>query len=586
MASGRSARDRASALASARPACADQDTLIVSDLHLGLPAARPRDLLGVLEEWRFKRLILLGDVFHDWSFRHLCADTWRLLAHIRRLSQRREAEVVWVLGNHDRHLAHLVAKLMGIETTEPFRWSMAGARSWPCTATASTASSRATSGLGVLLACLRLRPALAVQHGEWPKRLDRVHVGFSSLSQQVEAGACGYASEQGVDVIVCGHTHRAKRTCSTWPAPAAAPSNTSTPAAGSTARRASSPSAPPASRSTTAPDQETHLANALVRDAALQAAPTTKRGILERVFARLFEGLVYAQIWEDPEVDLAALELGPTSRLVTIASGGCNVMSYLTADPMHVQAVDLNPAHVALLKLKLAAARHLPHYEASAPSSPRPTPPTICGSTSASSPRTSRPRCATSGTSRDLAGRRRIAMFSRNLYSHGLLGRTIQLGHVVCRLHGKRPQRMLDARDIAEQRRLFEDELAPVFDSRLVRKLADLPAAYFGLGIPPAQFDALKADAGGNLASLLRSPRRAARLRLPDPRELVRLAGLRPPLSRPGPGAAALPAAGELRELRERVERVEIEQITFTDFLAGRTRRPSTPTSCSTRRTG
>jgi S-adenosylmethionine-diacylglycerol 3-amino-3-carboxypropyl transferase len=106
------------------------------------------------------------------------------------------------------------------------------------------------------------------------------------------------------------------------------------------------------------------LANALVRDAALQAAAASERGILERVFARMFEGLVYAQIWEDPEVDLAALQLGPTSRVVTIASGGCNAMSYLVADPACVQAVDLNPAHVALLKLKLAAARHRPEVEA------------------------------------------------------------------------------------------------------------------------------------------------------------------------------------------------------------------------------
>jgi S-adenosylmethionine-diacylglycerol 3-amino-3-carboxypropyl transferase len=106
------------------------------------------------------------------------------------------------------------------------------------------------------------------------------------------------------------------------------------------------------------------LANALVRDAALQAAAVSRRGILERVFARMFEGLVYAQIWEDPEVDLAALELGPTSRVATIASGGCNAMSYLVADPACVQAVDLNPAHVALLKLKLAAARHRPEVEA------------------------------------------------------------------------------------------------------------------------------------------------------------------------------------------------------------------------------
>jgi S-adenosylmethionine-diacylglycerol 3-amino-3-carboxypropyl transferase len=49
------------------------------------------------------------------------------------------------------------------------------------------------------------------------------------------------------------------------------------------------------------------LANAILRNAALQAAAASRRGILERVFARLFEGLVYAQIWEDPEIDMEAL---------------------------------------------------------------------------------------------------------------------------------------------------------------------------------------------------------------------------------------------------------------------------------------
>ena len=47
-------------------------------------------------------------------------------------------------------------------------------------------------------------------------------------------------------------------------------------------------------------------------------------------------------------------------RVVTIASGGCNVLAYLTRSPAHIDAVDLNAAHIALNKLKLAAVRHLP----------------------------------------------------------------------------------------------------------------------------------------------------------------------------------------------------------------------------------
>jgi S-adenosylmethionine-diacylglycerol 3-amino-3-carboxypropyl transferase len=40
------------------------------------------------------------------------------------------------------------------------------------------------------------------------------------------------------------------------------------------------------------------------------------------------------------------------------------VLSYLTANPAHVTAVDINAAHVALNRLKLAAAQNLPNYDA------------------------------------------------------------------------------------------------------------------------------------------------------------------------------------------------------------------------------
>src|ERR1044071_2506200 len=83
----------------------------------------------------------------------------------------------------------------------------------------------------------------------------------------------------------------------------------------------------------------------------------TRQGLLERAFTFAFRGLVYAQIWEDPAVDMEALAITPDSHVVTIASGGCNVLSYLTANPRAITAVDLNTAHIALNKLKLAAAR-------------------------------------------------------------------------------------------------------------------------------------------------------------------------------------------------------------------------------------
>ena len=100
----------------------------------------------------------------------------------------------------------------------------------------------------------------------------------------------------------------------------------------------------------------------LLGEAVHRSSAFSLAGLHERAFTFAFRGLVYPQIWEDPRVDLEALELTPRSRIVTIASGGCNVMSYLTGDPDRIVAVDLNATHVALNKLKLAALKHLPDH--------------------------------------------------------------------------------------------------------------------------------------------------------------------------------------------------------------------------------
>ena len=100
----------------------------------------------------------------------------------------------------------------------------------------------------------------------------------------------------------------------------------------------------------------------LLGEAVHRNRPWSIDGVLERMFTFAFRDLVYPQIWEDPRVDMAALEITPTSRLVTIASGGCNALSYLTADPERVFAVDLNSAHIALNKLKIESVRHIPDH--------------------------------------------------------------------------------------------------------------------------------------------------------------------------------------------------------------------------------
>jgi len=216
--------------------------------------------------------------------------------------------------------------------------------------------------------------------------------------------------------------------------------------------------------------------------------------LLDRAFAFAFRGLVYAQIWEDPVVDMAALDIQPDNRIVTIASGSCNALSYLVADPAQITAVDLNTAHIALGKLKFAAIRHLPDYDAlrrffveadnkaNVAAYQRYLAPHLDDAT----------RRYWEG--RDLVGRKRIGGFASGIYKRGLLGNFIGMAHLIARLYRVDLRAILTAQSIEEQRRIFDEKIAPGFDKRFIRWLTNQPASLFGLGIPPAQFDALAGD--------------------------------------------------------------------------------------------
>jgi S-adenosylmethionine-diacylglycerol 3-amino-3-carboxypropyl transferase len=298
---------------------------------------------------------------------------------------------------------------------------------------------------------------------------------------------------------------------------------------------------------------------------------TSREGWSEMVFGLAFRGLVYSQIWEDPDVDMEALEISPTCDVVAIASGGCNILSYLTADPHRITALDLSEAHVALTRLKLAAARHLPSWKLFHRffgNSNDPANIEVYGDLVAPhlDPATRR-----YWDSRPLHkfGRRRISVFARNVYRHGLLGRFIGLGHMVARLHGVRFDALLRARSLAEQRSFFENTLSPLFGKPLIRWAASRQLALYGLGIPPAQYGLLAPDA--NMAAVLRErvERLTCGFRLSENyfawqafgRGYDREAGgaLPPYLMREN-----FPA------VHARADRVEVLNQSFTDHLAGR----------------
>ena len=225
----------------------------------------------------------------------------------------------------------------------------------------------------------------------------------------------------------------------------------------------------------------------LIADAVRNSRSDNESTVWDRLFAFWFRRLVYTQIWEDPEADLAALQLPLGSTIVTISSGGCNALSYLTALPAQVYAVDLNEAHLSLLKLKLAGLRAFSDYsdfwqffgEGASPSNAelyrdRLWPVLDAGARAYWDKRNS-------------IGRPRYAYFTDGFFRHGVLGRFIGMTHLAAKLAGIDLSVLLKGKIGAPGRVQALDRLDRLFHSPVARLITRTPALLFSLGIPPQQ---------------------------------------------------------------------------------------------------
>lgn len=250
----------------------------------------------------------------------------------------------------------------------------------------------------------------------------------------------------------------------------------------------------------------------LVSDAVTNEKKSPKQKILQKLFAVWFDAFVYNQIWEDPRVDLQALQLDARSRILTISSGGCNALNYLLAEPEKVTAIDLNRHHIYLLDLKIAALKFLPDYESffnffgfgksdkNIENYQKFISPKLGADT--------KKFWESKSFSGKLTNKNRIEFFrDGGLYEHSRNGYFLRFFHKFARLFGCRPEEILNAKSPAEQEELFQKHIAPFFDSFVIRTIGKLPVTMFGLGIPPQQFDELKTDSedGANVIEIYKN---------------------------------------------------------------------------------
>jgi S-adenosylmethionine-diacylglycerol 3-amino-3-carboxypropyl transferase len=76
-----------------------------------------------------------------------------------------------------------------------------------------------------------------------------------------------------------------------------------------------------------------------------------------------FSIIRYAQCWEDADILIDALNIRPDHTCVAIGSAGDNALAILSQGPERLIALDISPAQIACLELRVAAYKELKHGE-------------------------------------------------------------------------------------------------------------------------------------------------------------------------------------------------------------------------------
>ena len=211
--------------------------------------------------------------------------------------------------------------------------------------------------------------------------------------------------------------------------------------------------------------------------------------------------LVYNTCWEDPRLDRAALDLGPTDSVLVITSAGCNALDYVLTEPAHVYAVDMNPRQNALLELKIAGIKRLEYEDYFA----------LFGRGRVSGIREiygERLRGLLSPWSRSYWDKH-VKFFDnqrRSFYYRGTSGSFARVINLyidrICRV---RPQieALLNAGSIDEQREIYYNELHDRFWSRSMRFAMNRDTTLSMVGVPKAQRRQVESQYDGGIVKFV-----------------------------------------------------------------------------------
>jgi len=177
-------------------------TLIVSDVHLESADCRAELLLGLLQSWSFKALIIAGDLYANGGI--IGDKQFELVRYLRKL----RGKLIYVGGNHDFSRKRVVDRLIGVRPVKRYSWSMGQKRFCVvhghqfdrfCFVFSEPLIDRAIS---ILFQLTQWMDPQKLHVSGW---IERFRV---KLSGHFARRARKFAKKYGVNSIICGHTHK------------------------------------------------------------------------------------------------------------------------------------------------------------------------------------------------------------------------------------------------------------------------------------------------------------------------------------------------------------------------------------------
>jgi len=175
--------------------------LVISDVHLASPYSNASKLLVTLKAHQYQLLIVVGDLHEDGG--EIDEAQFELVTYLRENRSR----LVYVDGNHDPSEYNLIQRMIGVQVQRKHELLLSGKRfcflhghqfdrmsfvfNYPFV-------DKLFNGTTALLKKVKVS---GCDLGAW---MDSFHSGFSD---RLAKRALKYATRNGYDRIVCGHTH-------------------------------------------------------------------------------------------------------------------------------------------------------------------------------------------------------------------------------------------------------------------------------------------------------------------------------------------------------------------------------------------